>query len=68
MNGHASIVYGKLSFERYNMFQCRGNHVLKEATVRGKNMLPIGATFKGKNMLHLWSIFFPFKVAPMGIK
>ena len=39
------------------MFQCRGNygHVLKGATIKGKNMLPIG------------SIFFPLKVAPMRI-
>ena len=35
------------------MFQHRGNHVLKVATIKGKNMLPIG------------SIFFPLKVAPM---
>ena len=35
------------------MFQPRENHVLKVATIQGKNMLPIG------------SIFFPLKVAPM---
>ena len=34
------------------MFQHRGNNVLKGATVKGKNMLPIG------------SIFSPLKVAP----
>ena len=34
-------------------FHCRGNHVLKGVTIKGKNMLPIG------------SIFFPLRVAPM---
>ena len=33
------------------MFKRRGNNVLKGATIKGKNMLPIG------------SIFFPLKVA-----
>ena len=56
------------------MFQYIGNNVLKGATFKGKNMLPIGllkrkeyapyrATFKGKNMLPIGSIFFPFKEA-----
>ena len=36
-------------------FQSRVNHTLKGATIKGKNMLPIG------------SIFFPFKVVPMRI-
>ena len=31
------------------------NHILKGATIKGKNMLPIG------------SIFFPLKIAPMRI-
>ena len=35
------------------MFQYRGNHVLKGATIKGKNMLPIG------------SLFFHLKVDPM---
>ena len=35
------------------MFQHRGNHFLKVATIKGKNMRPVG------------SIFFPLKVAPM---
>ena len=38
------------------MLQHRGNHFLKGATIKGKNMLPIR------------SIFFPFKVAPMRIE
>ena len=37
------------------MFQRRGNHILKEATIEGKNMFPIG------------NIFFPLKVARMRI-
>ena len=37
-------------------FQGRGNHVLKGATIKGKNMLPIG------------SISFPLRVAPMRIE
>ena len=37
------------------MFQFRGNHVLKGATIKGKNLLPVG------------SIFFPLKVAPTQI-
>ena len=37
------------------MFQCRGNHILKGATIIGTNMLPMG------------SIFFPLKVGPMRI-
>ena len=48
-------VYLKSTFERLSMFQCRGNHVLKGATIKVKNMLPTG------------SIFFPLKVAPMRI-
>ena len=50
------------------MFHRIGNHVLKDATVKGKNMLPICATVKGKNMLHLWSMFVPLRVVPMGIE
>ena len=38
------------------MFQHRGNHVLKGATIKAKNMLPIG------------SIFFPLRVAPTRIE
>ena len=38
------------------MLQRRGNHFLKGATIKGKNMLPIG------------SIFFHLKVAPMRIE
>ena len=38
------------------MFQRRENHVLKGATVKGKNMLPIG------------SILYPLKVAPMRVE
>ena len=38
------------------MFQRRGNHILKGATFKGKNMLPIG------------SIFFPLRVDPMRIE
>ena len=41
----------KSTFERYGIF----NHVLKGATIKRKNMLPIG------------SIFFPLKVAHMRI-
>ena len=37
------------------MFQHSGNHDLKGATIKGKNMLPIG------------SIFFPLKVAPKNL-
>ena len=37
----------------WSMFQHRGNHILKGATSKGKNMLPKG------------SIFFPLKVAPV---
>ena len=37
-------------------FPRRENHVLKEATIKGNNMLPIG------------SIFFPFRVASMIIE
>ena len=39
-----------------SIFQCGGNHILKGATFKGKNMLPIG------------SIFFPLRVAPMWIE
>ena len=38
------------------MFQSQGKHVLKVATIREKNMLPIG------------SIFFPLIVAPMRVE
>ena len=38
------------------MFQRKGKHILKGATIKGKNMFPIG------------SIFFPLKVAPMRIE
>ena len=30
-------------FERLSMFQRSRNHLLKGATIKGKNMLPIGA-------------------------
>ena len=46
----------KNKFERYSMFQSRESQVLKGATIKGKNMLPIG------------SIFFPLKVAPLRIE
>ena len=47
------LVYAsaKSTFERYGIF----NHLLKGATIKGKNMLPIG------------SIFFSLKVAHMRI-
>ena len=38
------------------MLQCKGNQVLK------------GATIKGKNMLSMGSIFFQIRVAPMRIE
>ena len=38
------------------MCQCTENHVLKGATIKGKNMLPLG------------SIFFPLRVAPIKIE
>ena len=37
------------------MFQHRENHILKESTIKGKNILPIG------------SISFPLKVDPIRI-
>ena len=37
------------------MFQHGGSHTLKDTTIKGKNMLPIG------------SIFFPLKVVPVRI-
>ena len=40
------------------MFCHGGNHALKGATIKGKNMLPIGSIFMG-------NIFFPLKAAPM---
>ena len=43
-------------FEWLSMCQSNGNHVLKGATIKGKNLLPMG------------SIFFPLKVAPMRIE
>ena len=38
------------------MLQGSGNHILKSATIKGRNMLLIG------------SIFFPLRVAPMRIE
>ena len=58
MDTHLSMLYldhQKSTFEQKSMFQRRGNHHLKGATIKGKNMLPIG------------SRFFPLKVAPMRI-
>ena len=43
----------KPTFELWSFFQRRRNHILKGATIKGKNMLPIGG------------IFFHFKVARM---
>ena len=37
------------------MFQRQGNYVLKGATMKRKNMLPLG-------------IFFPFRAAPLRIE
>ena len=49
-------VSSKTTFERQSMFQRSENDVLKGATIKGKNMLPIG------------SIFFPLKVATRRIE
>ena len=44
------------TFERLSLFPCCENHVLKGATIKGENMLPIG------------SIFFPSIVDPIRIE
>ena len=51
-------VSSKINFwtVEYIMFQRRGDHVLKGAYIKGKNMFPIG------------SIFFPLKIAHMKIE
>ena len=48
------------------MFHRIGNHVLKEATVKGKNMLPIGTTVKGKNMLPIGATVKGKNMLPIG--
>ena len=68
MNGHASIVYGKPTFERYSMFLRIGNYVLKEAIVKGKTMLRIGVTVKGKNAPSMEHVLSFLRVVPMGIE
>ena len=46
-------VSSKTNFERWGMFQLKGNHIFKVTTIKGKDMLS--------------SIFFPLKVAPVRI-
>ena len=50
------ICIDKPTFEQLSMLKSQGNHILKGATIKGKNMLPIGG------------IFFPLRVAPMRIE
>ena len=35
------------------MFQGRGNNILKGATIKGKNMLPIGSIFLPLKVVHM---------------